>query len=173
MFENLSEEIKNLIEEEGRDYKFKVKDKILPINFESSPLISYDYLLLKSSHNYSFFNPEFNSITSEEYPNLSDSQIYFIKIKEICKNNFDSLEDSKFLFKTITPNKKLKELSDFIFSKKLSPEQIPQFIEIILYTNKKGNKAPRIFGFIGNFSIIYILFYDPFHAIFDKIGKIS
>jgi len=95
-----------------------------------------------------------------------------MKIKEICKNNFEDLNDNKFLFKTISPNKKLKDLADFIFDQRLQPEQIPQFVEIRLYTNKKGVKAPRVFGFIGNASILYILFYDPFHTIFDKTGKI-
>jgi len=172
MFENLSEEINSLIEEEGRDLKFRIRDRLLPINFECTPSISYDYLLLDTSKEYSFLNSEINNQTSEEYPNLSDSQIYFTKIKKVCKNNFDDLQEDKYLFKTINPNKKLKELSDFIFSQRLQPEQIPQFVEIILYTNKNGNKAPRVFGFIGNASIIYILFYDPFHTIFDKVGKI-
>lgn len=172
MFENLSDEINSLIEEEGRDLKYRIRDKLLPINFECTPSISYDYLLLAPSVEFSFLNLEINKQTSEEYPNLSDSQIYFTKIKKICKNNFEDLKEDRCLFKTINPNKKLKELADFIFSQKLHPEQIPQFVEIILYTNKIGNKAPRVFGFIGNASIIYILFYDPFHAIYDKVGKI-
>ncbi len=168
----LFEEINNFIEDQGRDLKYKIKDKIFPINFESSPSISYDYLLLNSSDEYSFLSSEMNNITSEEYPNLSDSQIYFIKINEICKKYFSDLEDNRLLFKTISPNKKLKDIANFIFSQRLEPEQIPQFIEIILYTNINGDKAPRVFGFIGNVSIIYVLFYDPFHKIFDKIGKI-
>ena len=40
------------------------------------------------------------------------------------------------------------------------------------YTNKETNKAPRVFGFIGNASIIYILCYDPFHKIYSSTGKI-
>lgn len=83
MFDDLAEEINNLIEEEGRDLKFKIKDKLLPINFDCSPSISYDFLLLDYEE-YSFLNPEFNKSTSEEYPGLSDAQIYFEKMKKIC-----------------------------------------------------------------------------------------
>lgn len=61
---------------------------------------------------------------------------------------------------------------DFIFSEKLQASQIPQFIEIRLYSNKVIDKAPRIFGFIGNANIIYVLFYDPFHKVFGGKGKI-
>ena len=172
MFENITDEINYLIEEEGRDLKFKIKDKLLPINFDCSPSISYDFLLLDSSNEFSFLNTEINKTTSEDFPNLSDSQIYFEKIKKICKSDFQSLTTDSFFFQNISPNRNLKTITDFIFSQKLQANQIPQFIEIRLYTNKIGNKAPRIFGFIGNANIIYILFYDPFHRIFSATGKI-
>jgi hypothetical protein len=172
MFENLQDEIKNLIEEEGRDLKFKISDKIFPLEFKCTPSISYDFLVLDSGDEFSFLNQEINSSSSEEFPNLSDCQIYFQKIKEICNTNFRDLNDTCCFFKTINPNRKLKTIVDFIFSKKLQGDQIPTFIEIKLYTNTHGNKAPRVFGFIGNANIIYILFYDPFHKVFDRLGKI-
>ena len=172
MFESLADEINNLIEDAGRDLKFKINDKILPINFDCSPCISYDYLLLESGNEYSFLNPEINNITSEDFPNLSDAQIYFDKIKQVCKTKFDNLTNNSFFFQTINPNRNLKNITDFIFSQKLQASQIPQFIEIRLYTNKKSAKAPRVFGFVGNANIIYILFYDPFHKIYNAIGKI-
>jgi len=78
-FENISDEIENFIQDAGRDLKYRPKDKLLPINFECSPSISYDYLLLGTSSEYSFLNTEINKISSEEFPNLSDSQIYFMK----------------------------------------------------------------------------------------------
>lgn len=170
-FDNIAEEIDFFIEEKGRDIKFKKGDFIRPINYDCSPSISYDYLLVDSSE-YSFLNPEINKITSEQFSTLSDSQIYFQQIKKICVSNFEDLANNTFLFKIINPNKKLKEIANFIFSQRLKFEQTPSFIEIKLYTNKGGNKAPRIFGFIGNLNIIYILCYDPFHKIYDKIGKI-
>lgn len=117
-------------------------------------------------------NPEINKLTSEEFPSLSDAQIYFKRIQEVCKSNFGNLNDKLSFFQMVSPNKELKRVVDFIFSKNLQPEQIPPFIEIKLYTNKHTNKAPRVFGFIGNASIIYILFYDPFHEIYNKTGKI-
>ena len=101
MFESLADEINNLIEDAGRDLKFKINDKILPINFDCSPCISYDYLLLESGNEYSFLNPEINNITSEDFPNLSDAQIYFDKIKQVCKTKFDNLTNNSFFFQTI------------------------------------------------------------------------
>jgi hypothetical protein len=167
--DNINHELKEFIEEEGRDIKFKRGDIILPINYDCSPSISYDYLLLHSSE-YSFLNPEINRITSKKFPGLSDSQIYFQQINKICNRKFSGLERDRFLFKSISPNRKLKEIVNFIFSQKLTTEQTPSFIEIILYTEE--DKAPRIFGFIGNLNIIYILCYDPFHQIYNEVGKI-
>jgi len=167
MLENLNEEIVNLIEEEGRDLKYKLRDKLYPINFDCTPSISYDFLLLEPQNEYSFSNSEMNVVSSEELPNLSDAQIYFQRIKEICNKCFYDLEE-EYYFKIISPNKKIKDIVQFIFSEKLHAEQIPLFIEIKLYTNKNNKKAPRVFGFIGNASMIYILFYDPFHQIFNK-----
>jgi hypothetical protein len=172
MFENLSDEINNLIEDEGRDLKYRINDKLLPLNFDCTPSISYDYLFIDAGDKYSFLNPEMNQITSEEYPDLSDSQIYFKKIREVCNSDFNDLKNDRFLFTMVNPNVNLKEVAEFIFSQKLQPNQIPSFIEIKLYTNKNGKKAPRIFGFIGNANIIYVLFYDPFHEIYNKTGKI-
>jgi len=172
MFSNLEDEIKLLIEEEGRDLKFKIKDKVLPINYDCTPCISYDYTFLQPNHEFSFLNSEINNKTSEDFPFLSDAQIYFDRIQKICKSDFASLCTDSFFFRIVSPNKNLKKVADFIFSQKLQPDQIPPFIEILLYTNKKTEKAPRVFGFIGNASIIYILFYDPFHKIYNATGKV-
>lgn len=172
MFDGLADEIESLIEEQGRDLKFKIKDKLLPLNFNCTPTISYDYLLLDSNNEFSFLNPEINLLTSEDFTGLSDSHIYFKKVQEVCNNNFKDLSDDNFFFQIISPNRKLKELVDFIFSQRLQADQIPPFIEIKLYTNKNSDKAPRIFGFIGNANIIYILLYDPFHKVFSAMGKI-
>ena len=168
----VNEEIANLIEDQGRDLKFKLNDKLDEINFDCTPSISYDYLLTDSKNEYSFLNPEINELSSEEFPNLSDSQIYFQKIQEICKNNFGALTDECVFFKTINPNRELKKVVDFIFSTKLQADQTPTFVEIKLYTNKVKQKSPRVFGFIGNASIIYVLFYDPFHKIYSATGRI-
>ncbi len=172
MNDNLAEYISDFIDDEGRDLKYKLKDKIFRINDDSTPAISYDYLFLNPSDKYSFLNSEINKATSEEFPNLSDAQIYFKKIQEVCKSDFRNLNDNISFFQMVSPNRELKRVVDFIFSKNLQPEQIPPFIEIRLYKNERSNKAPRVFGFIGNASIIYILFYDPFHEIYNKTGKI-
>ncbi|WP_027380523.1 hypothetical protein [Chryseobacterium daeguense] len=171
MFEDLLDEINERLEEQNRDFKYKLEDKLIPINFNCTLSVCYDYILLDDSE-YSFLNPEFNKITSEAYSGMSDAHIYFLKLQKLCISRFEDLSNDTLHFKTVTFNKKIKEITKSIFSKNLSPEQIPSFIEIKLYTNKNSNKAPRIFGFIGHTNMLYILFYDPFHKIFDKNGKI-
>lgn len=172
-FENLQEELEAFIEDEGRDIKYKYGDLLLPINFDCTPSISYDYLLIDARNEYSFLNEEINKATSEEFPSLSDAQIYFQKINKICSSNINVLANGEKFFELLrSPNKYLKEIAESIFSQKLTAEQTPSFIEIRLYTNKGNNKAPRVFGFIGNMNIIYILCYDPFHKVYNKTGKI-
>lgn len=119
MLDGLIEEINDFIKDEGRDLKYKVSDKLQPINFDSTPSISYDYLLLEPGHPYSFLNSEINQLTSEEFPDLSDAQIYFEKIKKICKTDFGDLTDDTIFFKIIKPNPELKKVADFIFSERL------------------------------------------------------
>ena len=162
------ETINEAIEDEGRDLKIKIGEKIV-ISQDISFSVSYDYLLLEGD--FSFNLSEFNNITSEEFPNLSDAHIYFKRIKELCKYTFSELSDNN-VFQIIQPNKTLREIIGHIFDKKISAEQTPPFLEIRLYTNKNSNKAPRVFGFIGSCGIVYILCYDPFHQIYNKTGKI-
>lgn len=172
-FENLQKEFNAFIEEEGRDIKHKYGDLLLPINFDCTPSISYDYLLINPKSEYSFLNEEINKVTSEEFPSLSDAQIYFQKINKICSSNIKVLANGEKFFELLrSPNRNLKAIAEPIFSQKLTAEQTPSFIEIRLYTNKKNDKAPRVFGFIGNMNIIYILCYDPFHKVYNETGKI-
>jgi hypothetical protein len=167
------DQINDFIEYEESDFKFKIgQDKIVKLNLDFTPTIAYDYLNLNDDLDYSFHHPEFLEATSEEYPEKSDYSIYFEKIKKLCLNTIDdSLNNSHYTehLKTISPNKKLLDVVKKIFKvSSIRDEQLPQFGELGLYTNKKGKKSPRIFFFIGNLGIIYILFYDPFHSIFNK-----
>lgn len=163
------ETISGAIEDEGRDFKIKIGERII-ISQEVSFSISYDYLLLEGD--FSFNHSEFNNVTSEEFPNLSDAHIYFKRIKELCKHTFFRLPENEVFQIIQQPNKTLRGIVERVFNKKLSAEQTPPLLEIRLYTNKNGNKAPRVFGFIGNWGIVYILCYDPFHQIYNKTGKI-
>tara|TARA_R110001632_G_scaffold232421_1_gene373163 strand:- start:3310 stop:3834 length:525 start_codon:yes stop_codon:yes gene_type:complete len=171
MVDNILDEISNLIEYEERDLKFRLGDDF-PITFTTTPSIAYDYLNINDDLDYSFHNPEFLKMESEEFPNKSDYNIYFDKIKNLCKKSLDeSLNNSshKEHLKTVNPNKNLVNVVKKIFKKNhIPPEQLPQFGEFGLYTNKKSNRAPRVFFFIGNAGMIYILFYDPFHKIFPS-----
>ncbi len=109
-----------------------------------------------------YIKPCANFITLwREKPFGCDLDIYtFAKniVKGGVRPDLDIRSWSKNLKETL---KNIYDVSGF------KAEQIPTFIEIILYTNKKSNRAPRVFGFIGNANVIYILFYDPFHKIFD------
>ena len=159
MLENISEEIADFIENEGRDIKFKIGDDILPIIDNSAPYISYDYLLVDDSK-YSFHNANFQTINSELYPNKTDYQIYFDKVKNLCSSNLNSALNDTENFKMIGISKEIKEIllnSYKIDVSKLYSSQIPQFGEIRLYTNRKKNGAPRVFFFIGSLNIIYNL----------------
>lgn len=169
MLENISEEIIDFIENEGRDIKFKIGDDILPIIDNSAPYISYDYLLVDDSE-YSFHSEKFQIINSEIYPNKTDYQIYFDKVKSLCSSSLDSALNDTDNFKMIGISKEIKAIllgSYAIDISKLHSSQIPQFGEIRLYTNRKKDGAPRVFFFIGSLNIIYILFYDSGHTIFN------
>ncbi len=172
------DEIKDFLEEEGRDFRYKIGDKAINLHsdLDFTPIISYEYLNIDALADFSFVQPEFQSFTSEQYPDKSDYHIYFETIKYVCSKKLNDLlnEDYTKHFKTINnPKKELVEIVSKILNIKNNTKmQLPQLGEFALYTNKNGNKAPRIFFFIGNLGIIYVLFYDPFHKIFPLKNNI-
>lgn len=172
---NILDEIQNFIEDEERDLKYRLGDNFT-LSFDTTPSIAYDYLNIDEVPEYSFHHPEFLKSESEEFPNKSDYNIYFHKIKNLCTRSLeDSLYNQPYTehLKTINPNKNLLNVVKKIFKKEHIPaEQLPQFGEFGLYTNKGNNRAPRVFFFIGNLGMIYILFYDPFHKIFPMKEKV-
>lgn len=171
MLDDLQEQISDFVADEQRDLKFKAGDKVLSVLEDASLFISYDYLLSDDSK-YSFLNDEFHNKLSEEFPNLSDYQIYFNKLKSICSLSYSAAEQDSLNFKTVSLNKNLKEILYKIYDKdNLRPEEIPSIIELRLYTNKNSDRAPRIFGFLGHANVIYIFAYDPFHDIFNAMSK--
>lgn len=166
------EQINDFIEFEESDFKFKLGQKVYKLNLDFTPTIAYDYLNIDSDLNYSFHHNEFHEFSSEIEPGKSDYNIYFDKIKTLCSRTIDeSINESHYTehLKVISPNKNLLDVVKKIFGVTHIPhDQLPQFGELGLYTNKDGTKAPRVFFFIGNLGIIYILFYDPFHNIFPS-----
>lgn len=170
MFEDIHEYLKETIDSEGKDLKFKIGDTLFSITENQTPTISYDYLITDNSI-YSFLNPEFTRVNCELHPSKSDYQIYFEKVKSLCKKDlFEALNDTEN-FKLISLNNELKEILKHHLSfdiNRMSSSQIPQFGEIRLYTNKQKEGAPRVFFFVGSWNIIYILFYDSRHSIFSK-----
>ena len=167
MLDEIHQQIKELTEFDGIDLKVKHGDEILPIIEKSSLFISYDYLLNDDSE-FSFNSENFYEKHSEFHDNRTDYQIYFDKVKSICSTRFDTVSQDTFNFKVVSLNKNFREVLKNVYDVSgFKAEQIPTFIEILLYTNKKTNRAPRVFGFLGTANVIYILFYDPFHKIFD------
>ena len=170
--ESISEFVNGERELNKPNLKYELGDRIYPIDLDVAPTISYDYLFLDPNHTHSFHNDELNEKTCEEIPDKSDYAIYFEKIKSFCKRPLgDSIDKVNYQehIHVIPPNRKLKELLK-LASKKSSIENIdlPQFGQFALYTNRGNSKAPRIFFFIGNYAIIYVLFYDPYHEIFPS-----
>ena len=165
--------LKDILEDEERDFRYKLGDKLVNLHSDLGfiPIISYEYLNIDILSEFSFIQPEFHSITSEQYPNKSDYNIYFETIKQICSKKIDVLRGESYTkhFNLFTnPQKELTEIVRKIMNIKNPKTQLPQLGEFGLYTNKNGNKAPRIFFFVGNLGILYILFYDPFHKIFPR-----
>jgi len=167
---DINDEISYLIDQKGSDFTFKLGEDIIktPIN-NSSIYLSYRYLLNDNS-DFSFNNVEFLKTSSEKYLNKNDYQIYFDKVNTLCSIDYNKFLEDTLNYKLIQePNKELKSILCSIFNvSSIKNEQIPPIVEIRLYTNKKNNRAPRVFGLLGTMNIIYILVYDPFHKIYNK-----
>jgi hypothetical protein len=166
---HLVDSLEDFIAREGTTLKYSVGDRNIKVDLDATPTISYDYLFIEDDSEHSFHNEEFNKLSSEQYPDRSDYAIYFEKIKSFCRRTLDdSLNNSNYKehIHIIKPNKRIKEiLTKKIFSKTLRDEDLPPIMQFSLYTNQNNDKAPRIFCAIGNFAVVYILFYDPYHKI--------
>lgn len=167
---DLQNQIEEFIDNEERDFIFKVGDKTYKPIEKLRLSVSYQYLLNDKSE-FSFKNIEFSKKASQFIPNKTDYQIYFDKISEICGLEYCIFKEKTKQFIIITdPNKELKAQACKILN--IQPnelDRIPKlFVEIRLYTNKKNKRAPRIFGFLGHLNVLYIMYYDPFHKTFNK-----
>lgn len=168
LIESISSFVQGERKQYGEDLKYKFGDEICNIDDDGTPTIAYDYLYLDSGDKYSFLNPELNQNFSEEFPNESDYAIYFRKIKSFCKKTLNkSLYHSKKEehIHIVNSNERLVDLLRKTAKTTFNHNNIPQFGQFALYTNVKDNRAPRVFFFIGNYAIVYILFYDPYHEI--------
>lgn len=160
--------LEEFIAKENTNFKYGAGDKITEIVLDTTPIIAYDYLFFEDNNEHSFHNEELNKNSSEEFPNKSDYAIYFEKIKSFCCRTLDeSLNNLDYKEHThiVNPNKRIGSILTKIFGKSLKHEDWPPIMQFCLYTNQKDDKAPRIFCAIGNFAIVYILFYDPYHKI--------
>jgi hypothetical protein len=162
--------------EEPVDLKYKFEDKLQDEDIKKSmtntPLFCYDYIDLETT-DYHF---------NQECLDGVDARSYFQQVKKFSQiplNDLINQSNYKDHFRVYnTPGRKIKELLEKISGKAtLLPEQIPSLGEFALYTDQDrkadretGVKSPRIHFFIGEHGIIYILFFDPYHEIFNKKG---
>jgi hypothetical protein len=168
----LVEEFKDFIEDGNGSIRFKHGAGIPVLIPELNPSIDYSYAIT-CDYKYSFLNKEFKAVTSEIYTDLSDGEIYLLKIKEMCKRSIQtSITDTHYSehIKTIDVCTSLIQMYQKGTNTEgiIRPESMPQFGQFGLYTNKDGNKAPRIFFFFGHLGVIHILGYDPFHNVFKR-----
>lgn len=149
----------------GRDKVYLGGDKVFKDNSSVfRPTISYNYLNINIIPDFCFKQPEFTEF---------DYKIYFEKLKIISNTplpDLESIKDKGLDFKVYTGSVK-KELLDcfkkVIGKDTLHANQIPYFGRIGLYNGKKkGDKAPRVFFFVGHYSTLHILLYDPYHKIY-------
>ena len=149
----------------GRDKLYSSGD---PFQYATSkffkPTISYNYLNINIIPKYCFNQTDFNE---------SDYKIYFEKLKVISNTPLSELEEIKdrtldFKIYTGTVKKELIDCFKTIIGRKdLRNNQIPHFGRIGLYNGeKKGDKAPRVFFFVGHYSTLHILLFDPYHDIY-------
>ena len=163
---NIQEIIREHSEEENFDLKYKIGDKLERIQFNMTPTIAYDYLLIDVNNKYSFLHPDLNKCQCEDLPEKSDYAIYFEKISSFCKRTFDEIlnqSDYKEHIHEVKINPTVRDLLKQIFKKQITSIDLPTIWQFALYTNKKNERAPRILFFIGHWGIIYILAFDQWH----------
>jgi hypothetical protein len=85
----------------------------------------------------------------------------------------NKLHHSEHFHLITNPPYKLRELIKRISGRSdLKDEHLPIIGQFGLYTNDNADrtrniKSPRIFFFIGDNAVLYIMFYDPYHEIFN------
>ena len=171
---NIQEIIREHIEEENLDLKYKIGDRLERIQFNMTPIIAYDYLLTDINNQYSFLHPDLNKCQCEDLPGKSDYAIYFEKISSFCKKTFNEIlnqSDYKEHIHEVKMNQTVRDLLQQIFKRRITSTNLPNIWQFALYTNKKDNRAPRILFFIGNLGIIYILAFDQWHKTSLMGGK--
>ena len=164
LFDALNEHTYNL-DDLGRDDTYLLGDKFAPnYSINKKPSISYNYLNIGNSPSYCFNNPQISDL---------DYNIYFKKIKEICSQTYDDLLNKRnALGFTVysSPNAKLwEQFKKIVGDKTLTSEQKPTFGRIKLYDSiTKGDKAPRIFFFVGHSCTLHIFLFDLYHQIYAE-----
>lgn len=160
--------------------EFQIYDDLDPEEFqnrvfdfgENTPIDEYNkFYILRPVFNYEFLDlgiTEYN-FQHEEF-DKTDYQIYFEKVQSYSKKSLNELLDSDhnehFHLYQVPSGKLLSLLKSILKKNSLRIEETPPVGQFALYTTKEEEKkSPRIFFFIGQQAVLYILFYDPFHDI--------
>lgn len=124
-------------------------------------LISYDLVDLTGQYGF------------QQEMTPADTANYFRIMKYLSGKSIDDLEEMKrelHLYHSTTFSKTLREQLQ-----RLTPGKsigYPLIYHVGLYTDESGNanrntgtRSPRVFFMMGQYGIIHILFFDPFHEI--------
>ncbi len=138
-------------------------DKILYQDFETrTPLFSYDYIDLEGD--FSFLH---------ENSDQKDFHHYFKALSAISKKPLAELRDGikDLHFHKVDLTTKVREIFLKKFGSRVDDSDPPALYQIGLYTEElvdepeSKSKAPRVFFLLGNWSIFYVIFFDPYHEI--------
>lgn len=135
--------------------------------YERKPLFAYDFIDLDVTP-YSF---------SQNHLDNTDACSYFAKLKELSNRTINDLlnnSDHKLHFH-IYPKltgKQYDLIKQITRRDSIRVEETPAMGQIGLYTAGEGKadrntgvKSPRIYFVVGEWAVLHVIFYDPFHEI--------
>lgn len=126
---------------------------------------AYDY----TSLNQTDLCFDYSKIPADDYHEVYylKQEISLLKISDLINHTstyrfhpIDYAYKRAWLFKEYAKilNVKIKNSSDY--------DKLPTLYQIAVYTDQKTGKAPRIVGFIGNYGIFHLVWFDYTHKIF-------
>ena len=160
------------------NYTFGYEDDEVPLrySFGDETLGAYKEFDLTPTFSYAYLDfDETDFCFNQNSFDNQDCTSYFKTVKALSNSTINDLIDNSS-YKTHfhfypNPNQKLRDLLNKVANKILKPEERPSIGQFSLYTStqkadrSEGIKSPRIYFFVGNWAVLYILFYDPYHEI--------
>lgn len=139
--------------------------------YDMLPFFVYQYIDLDKT-DYAFNQPCFDN---------NDIIAYFKKVKQYSQVSIGDLiyrsrHKEHFHILSVIPYRVKQMIEEISGKNNIKDENLPLVGQFGLYTNENADrntnvKSPRIFFFIGKNTTINILFYDPYHEIFNAKNK--